>query len=122
VLGDLRPKTAMHVVTEIDAASGALHARNAYNIEFAGRAAFFHVDDASRRVSGNRTEFLGRNGTLRNPAAMRRAQLSNRVGAGLDPCGALQVAFDLADGAEREIVFALGVVGSRPSRRQRRRA
>jgi len=118
VLGDLRPKTAMHVVTEIDAASGALHARNAYNIEFPGRTAFFHVDDANRRVSGNRTEFLGRNGTLRNPAAMRRAQLSNRVGAGLDPCGALQVAFDLADGEEREIVFTLGVVGSkRPAAR-----
>jgi cellobiose phosphorylase len=115
VLGDLRPKTAMHVVTEIDPSSGALYATNAYNIEFADRAAFFHVDDATRRVSGNRTEFLGRNGTLRNPAAMRRAQLSNKVGAGLDPCGALQVAFELADGEEREIVFTLGIAGARPA-------
>ena len=49
VLGDLRPKTAMHVVTEVDLASGALQARNAYNTEFADRAAFFHVDDATRR-------------------------------------------------------------------------
>ena len=81
------------------------YATNAYNTEFADRAAFFHVDDATRRVSGNRTEFLGRNGSLGNPAAMRRAQLSNKVGAGLDPCGALQVAFELADGQEREIVF-----------------
>jgi cellobiose phosphorylase len=113
VLGDLRPKTAMHVVTQIDPSSGALYATNAYNTEFAGRAAFFQVDDATRRVSGNRTEFLGRNGSLANPAAMRRAQLSNKVGAGLDPCGALQVAFELADGGEREIVFTLGVAGSR---------
>src|SRR6202165_6093427 len=105
----------MHVVTEIDPSSGALHARNAYNIEFADRVAFFHVDDATRTVSGNRTEFLGRNGTLRNPAAMRRAQLSNKVGAGLDPCGALQVAFELADGQEREIVFTLGVAGGWPA-------
>jgi cyclic beta-1,2-glucan synthetase len=111
VLGDLRPKTAMHVVTEIDAASGALHARNAYNMEFAERAAFFHVDDATRTVSGNRTEFLGRNGTPASPAAMRRAQLSNKVGAGLDPCGALQVAFTLAAGEERELVFTLGIAG-----------
>ena len=109
VLGDLRPKTAMHVVTAIDPASGALQASNAYSAEFADRTAFFHVDDASRRVSGNRTEFLGRNGNPGSPAAMRRAQLSNKVGAGLDPCGALQVAFDLADGQEREIVFTLGV-------------
>jgi len=111
VLGDLRPKTAMHVVTEVDASSRALHARNPYNAEFAGRVAFFQVDDATRRVSGNRTEFLGRNGTLANPAAMRRAQLSDKVGAGLDPCGALQVAFELADGEEREIVFTLGIAG-----------
>ncbi|HEU5177712.1 MAG TPA: glucoamylase family protein, partial [Burkholderiales bacterium] len=113
VLGDLRPKTAMHVVTRIDPSSGALYATNAYNTEFAGRAAFFQVDDATRRVSGNRTEFLGRNGSLGNPAAMRRAQLSNKVGAGLDPCGALQVAFDLADGQEREITFTLGIAGNR---------
>ena len=115
VLGDLRPKTAMHVVTEIDPSSGALYATNAYNTEFADRAAFFHVDDPTRRVSANRTEFLGRNGTLRDPAAMRRAQLSNKVGAGLDPCGALQVAFELADGQEREIVFTLGIAGARPA-------
>src|SRR6185369_5189375 len=41
VLGDLRPKTAMHVITEIDARSGALQARNAYNTEFPDRVAFF---------------------------------------------------------------------------------
>ena len=35
----------MHVVTEIDPASGALFARNAYNTEFAGRVAFFDVDE-----------------------------------------------------------------------------
>ena len=108
VLGDLRPKNAMHVVTEIDAASGALFARNAYNTEFTGRIAFFDVDDISRTLSGDRTEFLGRNGTLRNPDAMTRAQLSGRLGAGLDPCGAIQVPFELEDGQEREIIFRLG--------------
>ncbi len=40
VLGDLREKTAMHVVTELDA-SGALFARNAYSIEFPGFGGFF---------------------------------------------------------------------------------
>ncbi len=108
VLGDLRPKCAMHVVTEIDAASGALFARNAYNAEFEGRVAFFDVDDLSRTLSGDRTEFLGRNGTLANPEAMSRSRLSGRLGAALDPCGAIQVPFDLADGQERQIIFRLG--------------
>jgi cyclic beta-1,2-glucan synthetase len=109
VLGDLRPKSTMHVITEIDPNSGALSARNFYNTEFADRIAFFDVDDTTRTLSGDRTEFLGRNGTLRRPAAMTRLRLSGKVGAALDPCAAIQVPFDLADGQEREIVFTLGV-------------
>jgi cyclic beta-1,2-glucan synthetase len=109
VLGDLRQKTAMHVSTEIDPKTGALFGRNPYNTEFAGRTAFFDVDAATRTVSGDRTEFLGRNATLRSPEAMTRARLSGRVGTCLDPCGAIQVPFDLADGQEREIIFRLGV-------------
>jgi cellobiose phosphorylase len=107
VLGDLRPKTSSHIITGVDR-SGALLAGNRYNTEFTGRTAFFDVDDASRSVSGDRAEFIGRNGTLRYPAAMGQARLSGRVGAALDPCGALQVPFDLADGQQREVVFTLG--------------
>jgi cyclic beta-1,2-glucan synthetase len=109
VLGDLRPKTSMHVATEIDPGSGAIFARNPYNTEFADRVAFFDVADAARTVSGDRTEFLGRNGALQNPAAMTRSRLSGLVGAALDPCAAIQVPFELADGQEREIIFTLGV-------------
>lgn len=113
VLGDLRPKSNMHVITEIDPASGGLFARNAYNTEFADRIAFFDVDGASRTYSGDRTEFIGRNGTLEFPAAMTRAQLSNKVGAALDPCAAIQVTLELAEGEEREFNFRLGVAGTR---------
>jgi cellobiose phosphorylase len=109
VLGDLRAKSAMHVSSEVAPGSGALYARNPYSTEFAGRVAFFDVDDPTRTVSGDRAEFLGRNGTLQNPAAMRRVRLSGKVGVGLDPCAAIQIVFGLADGEEREIVFRLGV-------------
>jgi cyclic beta-1,2-glucan synthetase len=108
VLGDLRSKTAMHVVTHIDAASGALFASNHYNTEFSGRVAFFDVDASTRTLTGDRCEFLGRNGSLANPDALKRTHLSGRVGAALDPCGALQVSFTLAAGEQREIIFRLG--------------
>jgi cyclic beta-1,2-glucan synthetase len=112
VLGDLRPKSAMHVTTEVDPYSGALYARNPYNTEFPDRVAFFDVDDAKRTITCDRAEFIGRNGSLENPAAMARAHLSGRVGNGLDPCAAIQVAFNLAAGQEREIVFRLGLAGT----------
>ena len=108
VLGDLRPKSLMHVITEVDSASGAILATNPYNSEFAARVAFFDANDPARTVSGDRAEFLGRNGTLSGPAAMSRSRLSGRVGAALDPCAAIQIPFELADGQEREILFTLG--------------
>jgi cellobiose phosphorylase len=108
VLGELRPKSLMHVVTEIDPQCGALIARNAYNAEFPGRLAFLEMSEAQRTVSGDRTEFFGRNGTAANPAAMSRSRLSGKVGAGFDPCGAMQSAFELAAGQERELVICLG--------------
>ncbi len=111
VLGDAREKTAMHVVTEVEPASGAVCARNRYNTEFSGRVAFFDVSGAARTVTGDRGEFIGRNGSLARPAGMLRPHLSNRLGAGFDPCAALHVPFDLPDGAVREFVFRLGAAG-----------
>lgn len=108
VLGDLRPKTNMHVVTELDARTGALFARNPYNSEFSERVAFFDVDESNRTISGDRAEFIGRNGSLKKPAAMSRRRLSGKLGAALDPCAAIQINIDLADGQEKEIVFRLG--------------
>ena len=112
VLGDLRPKSAMYVTTEVDPYSGALYARNPYNTEFPERVAFFDVDDTSRTTTCDRAEFIGRNGSLAQPAAMGRTHLTGKVGSGLDPCAAIQVGFNLADGQEREIIFRLGLGGT----------
>ncbi|MHA4869048.1 GH36-type glycosyl hydrolase domain-containing protein [Duganella sp. PWIR1] len=113
VLGDMRSKSGMHIITEADPVSGALFAKNAYNTEFSGRVAFFNCDAAVRTVSGDRTEFVGRNGALASPAALRRTRLSGKNGAGLDACAAIQAPFELLPGQEREIVFVLGVGGRR---------
>ena len=109
VLGDLRQNNLMHVQTEVDLKTGALMARNFYNTEYHNRIVFLDVNDVTRTLTGDRKEFIGRNGSLSNPVALKRARLSGRVGAGLDPCGAVQVTFDLLDGQEHETVFRLGV-------------
>src|SRR6201999_4216361 len=89
-------------------ASGALLIRNRYNIPFAERVTWFKVDGGYLSFTGDRTEFIGRNGTLEDPQAMTRKNLSGRAGAAMDPCAALQVKFDLLVGEEKEIVFQLG--------------
>jgi cellobiose phosphorylase len=109
VLGDLRHKNLLHIQTEVDVKTGALLARNYYNTEFPDRIVFLDVNETTRTVTGDRKEFIGRNGNLAQPAALKRQRLSGKAGAGLDPCGAMQVAFNLADGEERQISFRLGV-------------
>lgn len=108
VLGDLPQKTSPQVITILDPTCDALFARNSFHAEFAARVAFFAVNETGRSYTGDRTEFIGRNGMLADPAAMHRTKLSNKVGAALDPCAAIQVPFDLENGQEREIIFILG--------------
>ena len=112
VLGEWRHANMMHIITETDPHSGALFARNAYGHECANRVVFVQVSELERTVSGNRTEFIGRNGSLASPEAMSRNCLSGRTGAGLDPCAAIQTQIELADGQEREIVFIFGAAGN----------
>jgi cellobiose phosphorylase len=108
VLGDLRNKSAMHVNTSADLNSSVIYAVNPYNPELANRVAFLQTDDTSCSITCDRTEFIGRNGTLKNPAVMSRSRLSGKNGVALDPCAAIQVPFDLAAGQRREIIFRLG--------------
>ncbi|AGW15050.1 GH36-type glycosyl hydrolase domain-containing protein [Megalodesulfovibrio gigas] len=112
VLGEWRHANQMHIVTEIDPQSGALLARNAYGRECANRVAFVQVSEQAsgkgRSMTGSRTEFIGRNGSLDNPACMHRKRLSGKTGAGLDPCAAIQTQIELAEGQEREVVFIFG--------------
>lgn len=118
VLGEWRHANLMHTVTESDTHSGALFARNAYGRECGNRVLFVKVSGQTSSVSGNRTAFIGRNGTLKAPAAMFRKRLSGLTGAGYDPCAALQTHIELAVGQEHEVVFICGAAGSADEARQ----
>ena len=109
VLGPSRATGAPFIVTEIDAATGAMFATNPWNAAFASRVAFLDLAGEQTGWTGDRREFLGRHGTLAAPAALSGTEaLSKQVGAGLDPCGALQTVVRLNPGATAEVVFFLG--------------
>lgn len=108
VLGGQRSKAAFHVVTELESNTGALMARNPYSSEFNSRVAFFDVDETVFEYTSDRTEFLGRNGTIQNPDALTRTHLSGKTGACLDPCAAIQVPLELENNQEHTITFRLG--------------
>jgi cyclic beta-1,2-glucan synthetase len=112
-LGTQRETSAPFVVTDVDTASSVLLAQNSYSSDFSRSVAFIASSAAVGSFTGDRSEFIGRGGNLGRPAAMTRRALSGRVGAGLDPCGAIQVDVDLAPGEQRVVVFMLGEGKSR---------
>jgi cyclic beta-1,2-glucan synthetase len=114
VLGPSRAASALSIVTEIDPLTGALLARNPWNLAFGSRVAFADLGGRQTAWTGDRREFLGRHGTLDSPAALadEALPLSKRTGAGLDACGALQAPIVLEPGGTAEIVFFLGEAAS----------
>ncbi|HEX3928672.1 MAG TPA: glucoamylase family protein [Gemmatimonadales bacterium] len=118
VLGVSRAATAPFIVTEMDNATGAMFARNTWSRDFSQRIAFADLLGAQTAWTGDRTEFLGRNGALDAPAALnRREPLSGRVGAALDPCCALQTPVVIPPGDAVTVVLVLGQAASREAAR-----
>ncbi|GAC1672508.1 MAG: glucoamylase family protein [Steroidobacteraceae bacterium] len=109
VLGNQRGKTAPFIVTEIEPKTSALLARNPWNTSFQSRIAFMDMAGRQQVCTADRAEFIGRHGSLAEPAALLGTQrLSNRVGGGLDPCGAMQATITLGPGESTEFTFLLG--------------
>jgi cyclic beta-1,2-glucan synthetase len=108
VLGTVRENARMQVVTQLDSESGALCARNAFRTDFSSRVSFADVDRRPRTLMGDRTEFIGRNGSLTAPVIFERLSLTGRVGAAYDPCAAVQTKIELAPGERQVVTFVLG--------------
>ena len=71
--------------------------QNPWKIRDAHDVAFFDMEGQQTSWTGDRREFLGTYGDLSAPSALSvKAALSNRIGAGLDPCSALQTRVVLA--------------------------
>jgi cyclic beta-1,2-glucan synthetase len=108
LLGTTRDTHQAHIMPEFDPEKNALLATNHFNFEFGERVAFLAASKKPHGVTTDRTEFLGRLGSLQAPAALGRIGLASAVNAGLDPCAAIQLHVDLAPGAAEEVFFLIG--------------
>jgi cyclic beta-1,2-glucan synthetase len=109
VLGNQRSRTAAFIVTEVEPKTRALLARNPWSTDFHARIAFMDMGGRQQACTADRAEFIGRHGSLGEPKALLDTlPLSNRVGGGLDPCGAMQTKLTLAPGEAAELTFLIG--------------
>ncbi len=108
VLGPDRENMTPYIVTTYGKEGQALFARNPYNSEFGDRVAFLCADTPLHGLTGSRSEFLGRMGSYRRPAALGRIGLNDITAAGIDPCGAVQVHLNLSPKEVREVNFMIG--------------
>jgi cyclic beta-1,2-glucan synthetase len=112
VLGGSRESSALSVCTTFEAGARAIFATNPF-APAAQATAFFASTLPIQSFTADRGEFFGTPGSRRWPAALKRAQLSGRSGAGLDPLGALEASIVLEPGESREVTFLLGHAQSR---------
>lgn len=108
VLGSTRESTSSALVTNVDAETGSVFCGNRSHPDFAQHYAFADLDLRPRTVTGDRKEFLGRNGTMALPLSFGRTALSGTVGAGLDPCTAIRGSLTLSPGETRTVVLVMG--------------
>ena len=73
----------------------------------------FGTTEAVLAAEGEKSEFLGRNGTLRNPAALAREEWRGIFGRHADPVAAMRSRIELAAGETKTIGFAIAVERSR---------
>lgn len=133
VLGVLRQTSKANILSNFDPIGQFLYAQNHYNNEFAGKVALISSNLPIRSYTADRSEFIGINGSYEFPRIFDKrvflnglgslagiaskaiaskfsplVELSNKVGAKLEPCAAIKVVInELAVGEEKEINFFL---------------
>ncbi|MCA0758467.1 glycosyl transferase family 36 [Paenibacillus sp. N4] len=116
VLGVSRPANAPYIVTEWEPDAQIMTAHNRYQETFREATAFLGIySDSAEETeeeglswTADQEEFIGRNGSAEQPAAMGRERLSGRTGAGYASCGAVQRKLSLEPGEERTVTVLLG--------------
>ncbi len=112
-LGTTHAANLPYILLEFEATTQSLLATNPYQTEFAERVAFLAANKPIHGFTADRTEFLGRNGSMRSPAALKRMGLETRLTPSEDPSAVLQLHLDLPANGTEEVYFILGEGHSR---------
>jgi cellobiose phosphorylase len=111
-LGADRETCQQNVVTTWDLESHSIFARNSFSLSYSDTTAFAACSRVPESFTGDRTEVLGRNGSMANPSGLKGRGLSGRCGGGLDPCAGLQIQVTLEPNETTEISFFIGATRS----------
>ena len=111
-MGAVREQQSPHIVTSFDAASGVLLARQAWSELFSNQVTFLAAGPRASSFTADRRAFWGSSNANDCPESLKKTGLDNSAGAGLDPCGALQIDLLFAPGEARELVFVFGQADS----------
>ena len=108
VLGTARTATSRFLVSDFNTSCNAVFTRNTTAEKPPSGVFFMASSRTPNGITTDRNEFLGKDGSMRNPAAMRRTGLSGRIRAGQDPCIAIQVMIWIGPGERKEVTFLAG--------------
>ena len=108
MLGVVKSQTSPYIKTEWEDEAQILTARNLYSDSYRDHPAYIFSSESVASYTGDRKRFFGVGGSIRYPSGLTQRNLSKETGAGLDPCGAIQIRIKLEPEEKREVVFGLG--------------
>ncbi len=107
VLGVDRELTNPYILTDYDNEHEYLRAKSIYNYHYRKHHAFLFSNEMIQGYTGDRQEFLGEFGSVRNPSGLFKT-LSNNTGVCYDSCGVITVSVAIPAGSTKTILFGLG--------------
>ena len=107
VLGTQGEQTSPYILTSYDNEHESFYARNIYTMNFQNTYSYLFSSEAITGYTGDRQEFLGQKGSIREPRGAE-VKLSCNTGVCYDPCGAIQVSIEIQPQESKTVLFGLG--------------
>ncbi len=107
VMGTQRELTNPYILTFYDNEHECLYSKNIYTMNFQNSYSYLFSSETIVGYTGDRQEFLGRRGSVREPRGAE-VKLSCNTGVCYDPCGAIQVSVVIQPQESKTVLFGLG--------------